>query len=103
MNTEKRLAELKLELPPAPKPVAVYGTVVVAGNLAHVSGHGPLKSDGTMITGRVALLGMADDGEASGCVPGYFSFRQLGLLLSSRWRPQCQRTPSVLDHRPLQS
>src|SRR5438093_574849 len=53
MNAEKRLVELKLELPSAPKPVAVYRTVVVAGNLAYVSGHGPLKSDGTMIYGRV--------------------------------------------------
>ena len=53
MSAEKRLIELKLELPPAPKPVAVYRTVVVAGNVAYVSGHGPLKSDGTMISGRV--------------------------------------------------
>jgi len=53
MSAEKRLIELELELPPAPKPVAVYRTVVVAGNVAYVSGHGPLKSDGTMICGRV--------------------------------------------------
>ena len=53
MNAEKRVIELKLELPPAPEPVAVYRTVVVAGNVAYVSGHGPLKSDGTLISGRV--------------------------------------------------
>ena len=53
MSAEKRLTELKLELPTAPKPVAVYRTVVVAGNVAYVSGHGPLKADGTMIAGRV--------------------------------------------------
>src|SRR5881409_3027088 len=53
MSPEKRLVELGLELPPTPKPVAVYRTVVVAGNIAYVSGHGPLKSDGTMISGRV--------------------------------------------------
>lgn len=55
MNPEKRLIELKLELPPTPKPVAVYRTVVVTGNIAYVSGHGPLKSDGTMITGKVGV------------------------------------------------
>ena len=55
MSAEKRLLELKLELPTAPKPVAVYKSVVIAGNLAYVSGHGPLKSDGTMITGRVEI------------------------------------------------
>ncbi len=53
MSAEKRLVELKLELPPTPKSVAVYRTVVVSGNIAYVSGHGPLKSDGTMITGKV--------------------------------------------------
>ena len=53
MTPEKRIAELKLELPPAPKPVAVYKPLVVTGNIAYVSGHGPLKPDKTLITGRV--------------------------------------------------
>jgi enamine deaminase RidA (YjgF/YER057c/UK114 family) len=53
MNPEKRIAELKLELPPAPKPVAVYKPLVVVCNIAYVSGHGPLKSDKSLITGRV--------------------------------------------------
>ena len=34
MNAESRLAELKLELPPAPKPMGVYKPVVVVGNMA---------------------------------------------------------------------
>lgn len=50
---ESRLAELKLSLPPAPKPVAVYCPLVIAGSLAYVSGHGPVRLDGTLITGRV--------------------------------------------------
>ena len=53
MSAEARIRELKMELPPAPKPVAVYKPVVVAGNLAYVSGHGPVKADKTLITGRV--------------------------------------------------
>ena len=53
MTPETRLAELKLELPPAPKPVAVYKPLVVCGNLAFASGHGPLMPDKTFITGRV--------------------------------------------------
>ena len=53
MNPEARLAELKLELPSAPKPVAVYKPLVICGNLAYASGHGPLKPDKTMMTGRV--------------------------------------------------
>jgi len=50
---EARAAELKLELPPAPKAMGVYKPVVIAGNIAYVSGHGPLKPDGSLITGRV--------------------------------------------------
>jgi enamine deaminase RidA (YjgF/YER057c/UK114 family) len=50
---ETRVQELHLTLPPAPKPVAVYKTAVKHGNLLFVSGHGPLKPDGTLIVGCV--------------------------------------------------
>jgi enamine deaminase RidA (YjgF/YER057c/UK114 family) len=50
-SPEVRIQELHLVLPPAPKPVAVYRTSVRVGNLLYVSGHGPLKPDGTLITG----------------------------------------------------
>jgi enamine deaminase RidA (YjgF/YER057c/UK114 family) len=55
MGAEDRLAELKLELPPAPKPVATYVTALQVGDLLYVSGHGPLRSDGSLITGKVGL------------------------------------------------
>ena len=80
MNAEKRLVELKLQLPPAPKPVAVYRTVAVVGNVAYVSGHGPLKSDGTMISGRVgADLDLA---------AGKAAARQTGLAILATLRAQ---------------
>src|SRR5205085_6926625 len=50
---EVRVQELHLTLPSAPKPVAVYKTAVRVGNLLFVSGHGPLKPDGTLIVGCV--------------------------------------------------
>ena len=78
MNPEARLAELKLELPPAPKPVAVYKPLVICGNLAYVSGHGPLKSDKTMMTGR---LGQDLDLEA-----GKAAARQTGLAILATLR-----------------
>jgi enamine deaminase RidA (YjgF/YER057c/UK114 family) len=53
MSHESRLASLNLTLPPAPKPVAVYRTLVVSGQQAYVSGHGPRLPDGSMITGVV--------------------------------------------------
>jgi enamine deaminase RidA (YjgF/YER057c/UK114 family) len=55
MGAEDRLAELKLELPPAPKPVATYVTALQVGDLLYVSGHGPLRADGSLITGKVGL------------------------------------------------
>ncbi|HEA68917.1 MAG TPA: RidA family protein [Desulfobacterales bacterium] len=53
MNAENKLKELGLELPPAAKPVANYVSAVRTGNLVYLSGHGPLRNDGTMITGKV--------------------------------------------------
>jgi enamine deaminase RidA (YjgF/YER057c/UK114 family) len=51
---EVRIQELHLTLPPPPQPVAKYKTAVLAGNMLHVSGHGPLKNDGkTLLAGRV--------------------------------------------------
>lgn len=80
MSAEQRLIELKLELPPAPKPVAVYRTVVVADNVAYVSGHGPLKSDGTMISGRV--------GADLDLTAGKAAARQTGLAILASLRAQ---------------
>ena len=73
MTAETRLTELKLELPPAPKPVGVYKPIVTAGNLIYLSGHGPLKPDKTLITGRV---GADLDLQA-----GKLAARQVGLAI----------------------
>src|SRR5687767_14068883 len=77
-SAETRLRELKLELPPAPKPVGVYQPVVITGNLAYASGHGPLRSDGTLITGR---LGADLDLNA-----GKQAARQVGLAILASLR-----------------
>lgn len=51
---EKRIQELHLTLPTAPKPVAKYKTAVVHGTTLYVSGHGPAKlTDKTPMAGRV--------------------------------------------------
>ena len=78
MNAETRLKELQLELPPAPKPVAVYKTMVVVGKLAYVSGHGPLKADRTLITGRV--------GDDLDLAAGKVAARQVGLAILATLR-----------------
>jgi len=53
MSAEAKLVELNLKLPPLPKPGGVYKPVVIVGNMAYVSGHVSLKSDGSILTGRV--------------------------------------------------
>jgi enamine deaminase RidA (YjgF/YER057c/UK114 family) len=72
-DAEKRIQELHLTLPPAPKPVAVYKTAVRQGNLLYVSGHGPLKEDKSMITGKVGTDLNLDQGKAAA--------RQVGLAI----------------------
>jgi enamine deaminase RidA (YjgF/YER057c/UK114 family) len=53
-NPEKRIQELHLTLPPAPKPVAKYKTAVLVGHLLFVSGHGPAKlDDKSPVVGKV--------------------------------------------------
>jgi enamine deaminase RidA (YjgF/YER057c/UK114 family) len=62
MSADAKLVELKLQLPPIPKPGGVYKPVVTVGNLAYVSGHVSLNSEGKIMTGRVG----ADVDEAGG-------------------------------------
>jgi enamine deaminase RidA (YjgF/YER057c/UK114 family) len=73
MGAEARLAELKLTLPPAPKPVATYHTAVRHGDLLYVSGHGPLRPDGTMHTGKLGADLNLEAGQAAA--------RQTGLAI----------------------
>ena len=66
MTPEARLTELKLTLPPAPKPMATYSTAVREGALLYVSGHGPLRPDGSYVTGKLgADLDVAAGREAA--------------------------------------
>lgn len=72
-SPDKRVQELHLTLPPAPKPVAVYKPAVRVGNLLYVSGHGPLKADKTLILGKVGKDLTLDQGKEAA--------RQTGLAI----------------------
>lgn len=48
----ERIKTLGLELPPAPAPAGLYKPVLVVDNFLYVSGQGPIRSDGTLMTGR---------------------------------------------------
>ncbi len=74
-TAEQRIVELGLELPTPRGPGGVYQPVIVSGRLAYVSGHGPLLSDGSHISGRVG----ADLDVAAGRAAA----RQTGLAILS--------------------
>ena len=50
---EARLAELGVELPDMPVPIANYVRAVRSGDLVFLAGHGPLLADGGYVTGKV--------------------------------------------------
>ena len=52
-TVDEKIKQLGLELPPVSKPIANYVKYVRTGNLIFLAGHGPLKTDGTNITGKV--------------------------------------------------
>ena len=80
MTPENSLTQLAVTLPPAPKPVAVYKPLLVVDRLAYVSGHGPLRADGTLITGVVGRDLTLEEGRAAA--------RQVGLAILATLREQ---------------
>src|SRR5262245_55458253 len=78
MTPEHKMSELNLALPPAPKPMGVYKPLVLCGNLAFVSGHGPLLPDGSLIQGRVGATLSLEQGKAAA--------RQTGLAILATLR-----------------
>ncbi len=106
MTPELRLTELKIELPPAPKPVAVYKSFVQVGNIAYVSGHGPLKPDLTLMTGRVGSEVDGAFGKAAARQTGLAILATLRAHLGSLDRVQrvvkvlgmVNSTPEFLEH-----
>jgi enamine deaminase RidA (YjgF/YER057c/UK114 family) len=80
MTPESNLARLSWILPPAPRPVAVYRPLVIAQGLAYVSGHGPVRPDGSLIRGRVGVdLDLAQ---------GRAAARQCGLAILATLRAE---------------
>lgn len=73
LTNDQRLAALGVDLPPAPAPIGVYKPFLISGNLIYVSGHGPFRTDGTLIIGRV--------GRDLDIEEGKLAARQVGLSI----------------------
>lgn len=80
MNADTRLIELSLTLPPIPKPGGIYKPVVILDRVAYVSGHGPVRNDGSLITGRV--------GADLSLEQGRLAARQVGLTILATLQAQ---------------
>jgi enamine deaminase RidA (YjgF/YER057c/UK114 family) len=78
MTHEERLASLGLTLPPPQTPAGTYVPVVVVGNIAYVSGHGPIRADGSRIAGLVGGDLSLEEGQQAA--------RQVGLCILSTLR-----------------
>lgn len=84
VHIEKRLEDLGIELPMAPTPKANYNIVCHAnGNMLYISGHLPVKTDGSLITGRI---GPKSGGES--IAHGYEAARYAGLNIVSTLKEQ---------------
>ncbi len=64
-SPEAQLEQLGIILPEASSPVANYVNGVQTGNLIFLSGKGPLKPDGTNITGKVGASLSIEEGYAA--------------------------------------
>ena len=74
-DVEKKLKELGIELIVPPKPMANYVHAVRTGNLVYLAGHGPSKTDGSLILGKL--------GKDLSIDQGYAAARQTGISLLS--------------------
>jgi enamine deaminase RidA (YjgF/YER057c/UK114 family) len=70
-SPDQKLQELGIVLPAASKPIANYVKYVRVGNLVYLSGHGPQKTDGSYITGKLGVDLTIDE--------GYAAARQTGI------------------------
>jgi enamine deaminase RidA (YjgF/YER057c/UK114 family) len=82
MSIPSRLAELGIELPAAAAPVAAYVPVVIAGNIAHVSGQLPFV-DGKLVTGRLGEDVSLEQGTVAARACGLMILAQLQAALGS--------------------
>lgn len=70
MSASTNLTNLGLSMPPAPKPLGCYKPLVYSGNLAFLSGHGPVGMDGKLVTGRLGGELSVEEGYAAARLTG---------------------------------
>ncbi|HEX9511772.1 MAG TPA: RidA family protein [Puia sp.] len=79
-SVEQKLIHWGLILPPAPTPMGVYKPSLIEGRYLYISGHGPVKEDGSLIIGRV--------GQDLDIEQGKIAARQAGLAILATIKSQ---------------
>lgn len=111
MSHEERLANAGIELPEGYAPAGMYVAAVRSGDLLHVGGHGPVRSDGTRITGKVGTDIDLETARESARLTGLQILRSVRAELGSLDRvarvvkvfgmvncaPGFNQTPAVID------
>jgi enamine deaminase RidA (YjgF/YER057c/UK114 family) len=69
-NADERFEKLGLALPPAPKPLGLYKPCLTDGKYLYLSGHLPVREDGTVIKGRVGSELTPDEGKQAALQAG---------------------------------
>ncbi len=87
MSAEDRVKELGLDLSHAPEPVANYVPAVQVGNIVYLSGHGPLRPDGTLPAGKVGADLSVEE--------GYDAARLVGIGLLASLKAQIRSLDKV--------
>lgn len=77
-DPDARIKELGLTLPPAPQPAGVYKPILVIDKYLYVSGQGPVKTDGSLMKGKLGADLDTDEGKLAA--------RQVGLTMLSTIR-----------------
>ena len=80
MSAEDRVKELGLDLSNPPKPAGNYVPAIRVGNIVYLSGHGPMRPDGTSVTGKVGAELSVEE--------GYDAARLVGIGLLSSLKAQ---------------
>ena len=62
MNFQKKIDELKIQLPEAKPPVGSYVATKISGNLLFISGQISISDDGDLIKGKVGKELSTQDG-----------------------------------------
>ncbi len=78
MTPEAKLASMGLALPELPKPIATYVSFKRHGDTLYLSGQGPRRNDGTMMTGKVGRDVTVEQGYEHAKLVG------LGLLAAAK-------------------